>query len=508
MPSIAPLNPQQLADLYGALDDFVGTGNNIITIFNASFFPVVIEKILDDDLIGLGDNAATAYNTNFFCDVPRTIQNLKLFKTKVDVPANQLTIVTHYTVNTTTGAITLTVAGVTFLGLEQLHATYTIPSTVELHIGTIVGTLMTTPAQYAIDGRSGKITLTAAGVTALGVSQLHAKYYTSIGSINLIDEDSAGVGASRVLVRIKKKEVFPKDQDLKGIHEAIETKAIVDVTGTIGLEPERRYLSGQYVTPAEKITEAILIQNVTYAYRGTPFTGFPLFPPGVFPPPANPSIPDLTAAGLSGGTGYDPANEVDRLAVETAQYASIIDGHADTNPVGWLARFLEPATSTMLAAIAAQQTALTNQITAITGFLVNNPVPNDHVSAGNIADAMAASAAASAMFAANAAYVPTVTTAPHSGLANAQILSPTGARYLASTARSTFITATRMAAQMTPFLTFLWSRRSFWITERARLGDGTLSVIDQCVKGDARAGTILTQNAVRRQGILDIINAQ
>lgn len=511
MPSIAPLNQQQIADLYGALDDFVGTGDNINAIFNATFFPVVIEKILDDDLIGLGDGAATAYNTNFFCDAPRTIQNLKLFKTTVTVPANQLTIVTHYTVNTTTGAITLTPAGVTFLGLEQLHATYTIPSTVELHIGTIVGTLLTTPAEYSINERTGKITLTAAGVASLGLAQLHAKYYTAKGTINLIDDDSAGIGASRVQVRIRKREVTPKDQDLGFVHESIETEAIVDVTGTIGLEPERRYLSGQYVTPAEQITEALLIQNVTYAYRSTPFTGFPLFPPGIFPPPANPSIPNLTAAGLSGGTGVDVSSESNQISIEVAQYASIILSGLDiAGPLGWDLRFLSSFTGTMLTAIAAQQVALTNQITAITGFLANNPVPNDHVTALDISDATAASAAASAQFAANAAYVLTVTTPPHSGLSNAQIDNiPPGVRYLAQFARqAAIVTRNGQISVALSGVDRLYDRRRFWITERARLGDGTLAILDQCTKGDDRAATLLAQNASRRTGILLIISAQ
>lgn len=503
MPPIAPLNPQQIADLYGAIDDFVGTGNNINAIFSTTFFPVVVEKILTDDLIGLGDNAATSYNTNFFCDSPRTIQNLKLFKTTVTVPANQLTIVTHYTVNTTTGAITLTPAGVAFLGLEQLHAAYTIPSTVELHKGTVTGPLLTETTHYTIASRTGKITLTAAGITFLALSQLHAKYYTESGSINFIDEDTGGMGSGRVQLRIRKLAVYAKDQDLGSIHEAIETKAILNT------ELERQYLIGTYVAPGEIITEALLVQNVQYAYLSTPFTGAPLFPPGVFPPPANPAIPNLTAPGLSGGTGFDPANESNQISIEVAQYASIILSGLDiAGPLGWDLRFLSSFTGTMLTAIAAQQTALTNQIAAITAFLLDNPVPNDHVSAGNIADANAASVAASARFAANAAYVLTVTTLPHQGLENAQILAPTGLRYLASLARSTFITGTRIAAQIAPFLTFLWGRRSFWISERARLGDGTLSVYDQTVKGDTRIGALLTQNAIRRQSILDIILAQ
>jgi hypothetical protein len=501
MSSIAPLNPQQLADLYGALDDFVGTGDNINAIFNTTFFPVVVEKNLTDDLIGLGDGVATAYNTNFFCDPPRTIQNLKLYRTSVADPLNELTIVTHYTVNTTTGAITLTPAGVTFLGMEEFHATYVIPSTVELHTGTIAGPLLVEVTDYAIVARTGEITLTPAGITALGLSQLHVAYYTEKGSINFIDEDSAGLGSGRVQLRIRKREVNAKDQDLRVIHEAVETKAIVH------LELEKKNLAapGTFVTGAEQITEAVLVANVQNSYRAG---GSPLFPQqtGVgFV--SNPQIPNTSAPGLNGGSGVFAGNEEGQNAIELTENAIVAAIGIGDLPAVLALRFL--ASGPMTAAITAENVALAAQIAAITALLTepdnNNPLGNDHITAVELADATAASAAASARSAANTAYLATVPF-PHTGLT----LAALAARATATTARQTFITGTR-EPQILVTLTDpgrLYDRREFWIIERARLGDGTLAVVDASTKGDAQIGTLLSQNATRRQNILDIILAQ
>lgn len=512
MTSIITLNPQQLADLYGALDDFVGTGDNINAIFNSTFFPVVVEKNLTDDLIGLGDGIATAYNTNFFCDSPRTIQNLKLYRTSVDDPLNELTVVTHYVANATTGAITLTPAGVTFLGLEQLHATYVIPSTVELHTGTIAGPLLVETTDYEIVARTGEITLTPAGITALGLSQLHMSYYTEKGSINFIDEDSAGMGSGRVQLRIRKREVNAKDQDLRAIHEAIFTEAISH------LEEERKQVTGTYVTPGEEITESIMSDNVKYAYKTTPAQapapgGSPLYPGQSFTLPANPQLPDLTAAGLNGGSGGYAGEEYNAISLELAQRAAIMAAGLDiAGPTGWDLRYGAPETGVLLSAIATQQAALTAQIAAITLFLSDNndPLGNDHVNPTDLTQATAASAAASARHAANVAYLALVNTPPHSGLSNAQIDNiPPGTRFSANGARQTAAAARQAEILVTlgdP--NRLWDRRKFWIVERVRLGDGTLAVVDNATKGDAQIGTLLSQNAVRRQNILDIILAQ
>jgi hypothetical protein len=511
MPPIIVLNPQQIADLYGALDDFVGTGDNINAIFNTAFFPVVVEKNLTDDLIGLGDNLATAYSTNFFCDSPRTIQNLKLYRTSVTDPLNELTIVTHYAANTTTGAITLTPAGVTFLGLETLHAAYLIPSTVELHTGTIAGPLLVEVTDYTIAPRTGEIELTASGITALGLSQLHAAYYTEKGSINFIDEDSAGMGSGRVQLRIRKREVSAKDQDLRAIHEAIFTVAITH------LEEERKQLAGTYVLPSEEITESVMEANVKYAYRTVAQPGVvapggdPLFPGQFTGLPANPQLPDLTALGLNGGSGLYSGAENSAISGELAQRVPIFAAGGDfAGPLGWDARYA--AAGPLLGAIATQQTALTAQIAAITLFLAanNDPLGNDHVFPPDLTQATAASAAATLRHADNVTYLALVNTPPHSGLSNAQIDNiPPGIRYTANLARQTAILARQTAILVTlgdPDR--LWDRRKFWIVERVRLGDGTLAVVDNATKGDIQIGTQLSQNAERRQNILDIILAQ
>jgi hypothetical protein len=505
MPPIAPLTAQQIADLYGSLDDFVGTGDNVSDTYNATFFPVVVEKAFDSDLIGLGDGIATIYNTNFFCDSPRTIQDLKLYRTSIAV-TNMLTVVTHYTVNLTTGAITLTPAGVVYLGLERLYGSYVIPSTVELHTGTILGPLMTAPADYSVDGRTGEITLTVAGIASLGLAQLHAKYYTETGSINVIDEDTGSMGPGRVQVRIRKIVVSAKDQDIRVIHEAIETKAIIH------LEEERKQLAGTFVSPAEAVTEALLIQNVTYAYRASP-AGAPLYPFGITPFPVNPAIPNLSLIpGLNGGSGSYLGEEYNAIALELAQRAAIMAAGLDiAGPAGWDLRYGDPATATLLAAIATQQAALTAQIAAITLFLADNndPLGNDHVNPTDLTQATAASAAATLRHADNVTYLALVNTPPHSGLSNAQIDNiPPGARYSSNLARQTAALARQVEILDTlgdP--TRLWDRRKFWITERARLGDGTLAVVDACIKGDAQIGILLAQAAVRRQNILDIILA-
>lgn len=57
----------------------------------------------------------------------------------------------------------------------QLDNVPVVTSTVELHVGTISGTLLVLTTDYTVT-TAGLITLTGAGVTALGTNDLHAKY--------------------------------------------------------------------------------------------------------------------------------------------------------------------------------------------------------------------------------------------------------------------------------------------------------------------------------------------
>jgi hypothetical protein len=200
------------------------------------------------------------------------------------------------------------------------------------------------------------------------------------------------------------------------------------------------------------------------------------------------------------------------LAAELASHAGVIAAGADVvgfpGPVpvrsGWYLRY-DAALVTMIPAILAQNTALANQVSALTAFLVANPVANDHISASDISDATAASLAATAQIAANTAYlasIPYPSAGPFPGMSTASIT----AEAVVQTARQAFVTS--RDGELTTLLTFLWGRRIFWIGERARLGDGTLFAYNQAVTGDARVGTLLSQSALRRQSILDVILAQ
>jgi hypothetical protein len=159
----------------------------------------------------------------------------------------------------------------------------------------------------------------------------------------------------------------------------------------------------------------------------------------------------------------------------------------------------------MIPAILAQNIALANQVSALTAFLTASPVANDHISASDIADATAASLAATAQIAANTAYlvsIPYPSAGPFPGMSTASIT----AEAVVQTARQAFVTS--RDGELTTLLTFLWGRRIFWIGERARLGDGTLFAYNQAVTGDARIGTMLSQYATRRERILEVILAQ
>lgn len=486
MPSIAPLTADQIADLYGAIDEFVGTGDGIATAYQLDFFPVVGPRTLVDDLIGLGDGVDASYQINFF---PVTSGSLTL--RKGSITGSLLTDPTHYSAVLSTGVVTLTGTGVTFLALEPLRAAYTTPPTLELHKTSISGPLLIEGTDYTVNYQLGAVTLTAAGVTFLGVDQLHADYQIVTGLVNVLTEANGSLGAANAQAEIQKVLTDAKDSGLKFIHESIQAKAILDP------EAERKNL----VIPGPTVASPVTETGPFSIFTSIDIYAAPLYP---VPPVGDPSIPAMNT-NLFGGSGIFIGNEQGQIAIEQGLYAAIIDGHPDTI-AGWAARFAEPSTTLMLAAIALQQTALTAQIAAIASFLALNPVPNDHVTAGDLADATAASAAASARFAVNVAYVPLVTVVPHSGLSDAQI-APGGLRDVASTARATFITGTR-GPQLFTLLTFLWGRRFFWITQRARLADGTLASSIGITKGIASTDAQIANNTLRIAEILTVLGAQ
>lgn len=203
-----------LTNGFQAVDFFPFTRETLALRYGASFVAGTAlrgtrQSVLDE-LVGTGDNVQTAYQLDHAPVTPGTLELRKGFSFTSGTP---LVLTTDYTVDLDTGAITLTGAGVTALGTDQLRARYTAephfvasPSVVsdefvglgdgvetayqlnffpvtagslELHVGTITGTLLVDPTDYTVNLATGEITLTAAGVTALGTSALRAKYTTS-----------------------------------------------------------------------------------------------------------------------------------------------------------------------------------------------------------------------------------------------------------------------------------------------------------------------------------------
>lgn len=518
MPSLTPLSPSQIADLFGALDDFIGTGNGVNAIFQTTYFPVIDTRNITDELTGVGDGATTVYQLFFF---PINAGTLELHKTAINGPL--LVDPTHYTVNLATGVVTLTLTGVTFLGTEQLHSKYVTPSTLELHSGTITGPLLTATTHYKLAPQTGKITLTAAGITFLGTSQLHAKYQIRTGLVNVLTEANGSLRASVVVQGIQRGIYFSKDASLKYIHETIETQTLVDLLGTGGIEPERRALqnptaiiiatSGNYVTAAEKVDETKIVDSVTLPYR----PGVrPLYPFGAAPNSPDAASP-FKADGLFGGSGTDPSNEQNEILTEIGAQAAVIAAGANVSgfpgPIpprsGWYLRY-DQALLFMIPAILAENAALAVQVTAITAFLVANPFPTTEsptplISAGNIGDATAASAAATAQIATNNAYlalIPYPSAGPYPGLSNANL----AARAATQATRQTFITA--RIAQITTHLTLLYSTRFFWVASRTRLSDGTKRKYITIGTAITSTNTQIADNTTRINETLVTLGAQ
>ena len=161
---------------------------------------------------------------------------------------------------------------------------------VDLRFPTIVGTALVDPTDFSIDLATGTITLTAAGLTALGFAELHIAY-----TVPGIDD---------------------VDATIRAVHEAIESGGI-----TL-LERELKFMKGgPFPTAAEIISETKIVDSVTDPFTGTAVTT-PLYPSSATPP-ANPEEP-FPAVGLFGGTDFFVTNEFDENAGEFTDITALL----------------------------------------------------------------------------------------------------------------------------------------------------------------------------------------
>lgn len=440
MPSIIILSPDQIADLYGAINENVGTGDGSTKIFQLDYYPVVVGRTIQDELAGVGDGVQTNYQLQYY---PVTAGTLKLYRTAV-ATANLLTETTHYTVTLATGEVVLTnPAGLAFLGNEQLHAAYSVPSTLELHVGSISGPLLILATDYSVVAYSGKVTLTNDGVAALGTADLYAKYRTSRGLVNVLVESNASLRGTLSSNVILLEEYQNKDADIRDIHQTLETKAIIDasVPDRLGIEVERRWefqpysivfvdVATSYVAATEEVTETRIVDSVTTPYdQAVPPANAPLYPaPPPLPGDVSNRQPDSGkprySYGLTGGnTTTWNANEEWWLSQEIAAYSIVQGAGPDTVP-GRLARF-NNFLFTMLPDINGTLNALnTYVIPSLQKFLFYNPTPNEYVTTGDIADAQAAFTNATAYVNDTAAWFVFVYDATHTGLGDSYINVP------------------------------------------------------------------------------------
>jgi len=523
MATIAPLTPDQIADLYGAINENVGTGDGSNKNFQLDYYPIVNGRIIQDELVGVGDGIQTNYQLQYY---PVTSGALKLYRTAV-ADANLLTETTHYTVTLSTGAIVLTGAGVTYLGTEQLHAAYSVPSTLELHKTSITGPLLTPGTDYTVVAFNGKITLTDAG-----------KYQVTSGLVNILVESNASLLGTLSRNVILLGQFQSKDDDLRYIHETVETKAVLPI------EEERRYAydayailnfppynfteSGNYVQATEEITETRIADSVSAPYTSTDPLIAPLYKkptvaseiPGN---PGNPRQPDggspRFAVGLTGGTGNDTNTLEHWLARELTRIPLVQAAGGDfPGPGGWDDRYVEAQKN--FGGLGGMIDSINNELTllddgggngvipGLQDFLAYNPVPNEYVTATDISNAQTALTTAQNFYTASYNYLNTdVIPAPHSGLSNANLATRTAA----VTAYQTFLLTTRKP-QVSDFLALppagLYHRRFFWIVMRAAIGSGTLFNIYNTQRGSTEAQAKIATNAARIAEVMAVILAQ
>ncbi len=162
----------------------------------------------------------------------------------------------------------------------------------------------------------------------------------------------------------------------------------------------------------------------------------------------------------------------------------------------------------MIAAVTAQIAALTNatpppdkQIEALTNFLAANPSPNEYITAGDIAAATTALANANTALTDAQTFLASLAADP--GWSDAALAT----RQAQITARLAYITGTRLGELQT-LLTTLYNKRFFWIKQRIRLGDGTLFQSVGITKSAVKSDSQVTNNDLRIDETLVILEAQ
>lgn len=285
--------------------------------------------------------------------------------------------------------------------------------------------------------------------------------------------------------------VDDKDAILRAVHEAIETKAILH------LERERKNLVAPGTHVTTPIVEQDLIDSVT-DYDD------PLYPT---PPPGDPALP-TEDVNLFGGSGTFAGNEQNQLAIET-QNIEDIQTALPIPPNDEEDRRTNAGVATertnIQNALTAQIAALDEQIAALTAFLADNPVANDHVTTGDLT--AASTALTNAQTAKTDAQTFQASLAADPGWSDAAL----DARQTQIAARTTYITGTRgpaILAQLDTAGTGLWHRRFYWITLRVRLADGTLATSVNFTKAADASNAQITQNQDKITSINALLAAQ
>jgi len=535
MPSIAPLAPDQIADLYGATNEYVGTGDGVNKDFQLDYRPIVVGRLAQDEFVGVGDGIQTNYQLQYY---PVTAGTMKLYRTAV-ATANLLTETTHYTVTLATGALVLTPAGVTFLGTEQLHGAYSVPSTLELHKVSISGPALVLGTDYAVVAYSGKITLTVAGVAALGTDALYAKYKTTIGLVNVLEESNASLRGTLAQNVVLLEKFTRKDDDVRYICEQIGSLAVLPV------ERERRYSynayaimnvppylfpeSGNYILASEEVTEPLIVASVSTPYTDTAANAPLYFRPSVASEipgdPANLRQPDggkpRFAVGLTSGTGSD-TNTLERWLARELTRIPLVQaaGFNNPGPLGWDARFNEASNpygilGGMITSMNNEMTLLGTQvIPALTDFVNNNSPSNEYVTATDITNAQAALLAAQNFYNDTYNYLNNeVIPAPHGGHLPEIGLSDGGLATRTATiaAYQTFLANVRkpqIGTLLAASPSGLYPKRFFWVTMRASMGTGTLFNVINTQRGSTKAQAQIPENDAKIAEVMLVINAQ
>lgn len=169
-------------DTFTIMGEGFGPGDGVTTAFQLSQTEdIVLGSLLatvqtPDELVLTGPTTAGLKSLAFF---PYQGSTLQLAAGASFLLGTPLTPGTHFTVTPRVVSDELVGTGDGIATAYQIDLTPANAPGFELHIGTIGGALMPNPAQYSVNYATGAITLTPAGVAALGLQQLHAKYTTN-----------------------------------------------------------------------------------------------------------------------------------------------------------------------------------------------------------------------------------------------------------------------------------------------------------------------------------------